>query len=116
MPDILIRDKAAVDQFGDPIGDGTEGTLIEDVYQYPRVSTETSEGTLVVGINLLLHPHQRPIPTAAQQVVVGVVLDENRQPVPNTGEVYEVIGEPGEWTYPDGTEAVVEVALKRWRG
>lgn len=98
---IIRRRPGGFDGFGNPTASTVPDLPLSGCAVYPRGSTEDSgrSATVVVGYTLL-------IPDTTVDIV------ESDQVIWR-GQVYEVEGEPGIWPYFDGTDAGLQVAMKR---
>lgn len=115
MPDVAIIPSGGEDRWGTALPAG-DPIIVRDVVTYPRRSDETDEGSVITGINAIFPAEAPALPDAIDSLLVGVDLNADGTLVPGTGKKYEVVGDPGEWSWLDGTSAGTEVALQRVRG
>jgi hypothetical protein len=114
MSDVAIVPAGGTDRWGDPLPSG-EPVVVRNVVTYPRRTDETDTGSVITGINAMF-PRRDVLPDAVDSVLVDVRLTTDGSLVEGTGTAYEVVGDPGVWSYLDGSLAGVEVALRRARG
>ena len=92
MPHIAIIRAASTDRWGDPLPSADAAEVVKRVKVWPRQSDEGEQ--LTTGIAMFI-PARKPVPTADDEVLVGVVLDSAGAPVEGTGVAYQVVGDPG---------------------
>lgn len=114
MPDVAIVPSGGTDRWGDPLEPG-DPIVVRRVTTYPRYSNETGQNSVITGITAIFPPRAE-VPEAIDAVFVGIQIADDGTMVPGTGKRYEVEGDPGVWSYLDGTEAGTEVALERASG
>jgi len=114
VPDAAIIPSGGKDRWGDDLPAG-DPIVVEDVVTYPRRSDETNQNSVITGINAIF-PVGANVPEAIDAVVVGIEIDGGGRWVEGTGVRYEVVGDPGVWSYLDGEEAGTEVALEQVSG
>lgn len=114
LSDAAIIPSGGEDRWGDPLPSG-EPVVVRDVVTWPRYSDESTQGTVITGINAMF-PVGAEVPDAIDAVIVDIETDDSGAMVPGTGRRHVVVGDPGVWHYLDGGEAGTEVALKRMRG
>lgn len=100
---LVSRTRSGTDAYGNDTWTTTE-TAIGGCVVWPRTSSELVQGqdTVIVGLNLL--------------APAGTVIQPTDQ-VKVAGTLYEVDGQPGDWTNPfTSWDAGVQVALKTVSG
>lgn len=93
MPDIAIIPAGGSDRWGDD-EPGGDPVVVRRPKMWPRDSAETQNNVLISGWSVYI-PKGKPVPTAADSVMVDVEVDAEGGYVAGTGTEYHVTGDPG---------------------
>lgn len=93
MPDIAIISAGGTDRWGDDLPGGNP-VVVRRPKMWPRDSSETQNNVLISGWSVFI-PKGRPVPSAADSVMVGIEIDGDGRMVAGTGAEYHVVGDPG---------------------